>query len=62
MLAFLELMTIKMFIISGVDPGFSVGGGADPGEGMSTDDFVKYSKKLHQIENILGCTRWGCPT
>ena len=51
-----------MFIMSRADPRFSVGGGADPGEGVSTYDFVKISKKLHEIEKIMGCTRWGCLT
>ena len=32
------------------DPGFPVGGGANP-----PGDFAKFSKKLHEIENILGC-------
>ena len=38
------------------DPGFSVGGGADPPRwrGRPTYDFVKFSKKLHEIEKILG--------
>ena len=38
------------------DPGFPVGGGANhPGE--STYDFAKFSKKLHEIEKILGARR-----
>ena len=38
------------------DPGFSVGGGADPPRwrGRPTYDLVKFSKKLHEIEKILG--------
>ena len=35
------------------DPGFSVGGGADP-PGAPTYDFVKFSWKQHEIEKILG--------
>ena len=46
---------------SGADPGFSVGGGTNPGGGggSPTYDFAKISKKLHEIENILG--RGGAP-
>ena len=42
--------------ISGADPGFPVGEGANPtGKGRTqTYDFVKFSKKLHEIGNILG--------
>ena len=36
-----------------MDPGFPVGGGADP-LGAPTYDFVKFSKKLHEIKTILG--------
>ena len=38
----------------GTDPGFPVGGGADP-QGKPTYDFVNISKKkkLHGIENLL---------
>ena len=39
---------------AGVDPGFPVGGGADPPGGRTTYDFVKFSQKLHEIEKILG--------
>ena len=39
---------------SGADPGFPVGGGADPLGGAPTYDFVKFSEKLHEIEKILG--------
>ena len=40
----------------GADPGFPVGGGANPrrGEGVPTYDVVKFSKKLHEIEKKLG--------
>ena len=38
----------------GADPGFPVGGGADPLGGAPTYDFVKFSEKLHEIEKILG--------
>ena len=37
---------------SGADPGFPVGGGADPTWGVATYDFVKFSQKLHEIEKI----------
>ena len=49
---------------AGADPGFPVGGGANPrgGGGAPTYDFVKSSEKLHEIEKILdrrgACT--GC--
>ena len=39
---------------SGADPGFPVGGGADPLGGAPTYDFVKFSQKLHEIKKILG--------
>ena len=40
---------------SGADPGFSVGGGANPlGTPASTYNFVKFSQKLHEIEKFLG--------
>ena len=45
---------------SGADSGFSTGGGADPREGASTYAFAKISKKLHEIEKILG-RRWVLP-
>ena len=47
---------------SGADPGFPVGGGADPLGGAPTYDFVKFSEKLHEIEKILGRrgARAGC--
>ena len=34
------------------DPGFLVGGSADP-PGAPTCDFAKFSKRLHDIEKIL---------
>ena len=37
----------------GTDPGFLVGGGADP-PGGPTYDFVKISQKLHETEKFLG--------
>ena len=40
--------------LTGADPGFPVGGGADPRGGAPTYDFVKFSKKLHEIEKNLG--------
>ena len=39
--------------VSGADPEFSVGGGANP-PGGQTYNFVKISEKLHEIEKILG--------
>ena len=41
---------------SGADPGFPVGGGANPlaGGGGVTYDCAKISIKLHEIEKILG--------
>ena len=42
-----------------MDPGFPVGGGADPG-GTSTYDLVKISEKLHEIEKFLD-RREGAP-
>ena len=40
--------------LAGADPGFPVGGGADPpGGGAPTYDFVKISQNMHEIEKIL---------
>ena len=39
--------------ITEADPGFPVGGGANP-LGASTYDFAKFCEKLHEIEKILG--------
>ena len=38
----------------GADPGFPVGGGANPPGGAPTYDFAKFCEKLHEIEKILG--------
>ena len=39
----------------GADPGFPIGGGANPrGGGAPTYDFAKISQKLHEIEKMLG--------
>ena len=40
--------------LSGVHPGFPVGGDANSPEGGPTYDFAKFSKKLHEIEKFLG--------
>ena len=40
---------------AGVDPGFFVGGGANPPEGMATYAFAEFSEKLHEIEKIFRC-------
>ena len=52
--------------IAGANPGFPVGGGADPlggGGGAPTYDFVKFSEKLHEIKKIMDRrgARRGCP-
>ena len=39
---------------SGADPGFPLGGGANPPGGAPTYDFAKCHEKLHEIEKILG--------
>ena len=60
---FLNLVFLYFFFFcffcgttAGVDPGFPVGGGADPlGEGAPTYYFVKISEKLHEIEKIWDC-------
>ena len=36
------------------DGGCLVGGGANPGGGAPKYNFAKFSKNLHEIENILG--------
>ena len=38
---------------AGADPGFPVGGSANR-PGVPTYDFVKFFKKMHEIETILG--------
>ena len=66
MLAFLGLITISLsiictssllYLLTGADPGFPVGGFANPrvrGGGLPTYDFAKFCEKLHEIEKILG--------
>ena len=44
--------------LTGADPGFPVERGVNP-PGAPTYDFAKFSKKLHEIEKILG--RRGSP-
>ena len=39
--------------LSGANPGFPVGGGANPPGVVPTYDFAKFSEKLHEIEKIL---------
>ena len=50
---------------AGADPGLPVGGGTNPPGGAPTYDFAKFCQKLHEIENILGCSgggaHWGHP-
>ena len=46
-----------MFALPGADPGFPIGGGANPLEGAPTSDFAKISKKTHEIENIWAVKR-----
>ena len=40
--------------MAGVDPGFPIKGGANLPQGAPTYRFAKFSKKLHDIEKILG--------
>ena len=44
-----SLSSLSSLLLPGADPGFSVGGGANPPGGTNT----KFTKKLHEIENIL---------
>ena len=44
----------QKIILSGADPGFPVGGGANPPGEAPTYDFAKFCEKLHEIEKILG--------
>ena len=40
---------------TGADPGFPIGGGADPPGEAPTYEFTKFSQKiLHGIENVFG--------
>ena len=60
----LETQMNRKLQTPGTDPGFPVGGGADPLAGTPTYNFVKCSEKLHEIEKILGHGgggRQGCP-
>ena len=53
----LQTYVIKLFgneYLTGADPGFPVGGGANPLGGAPTYDFAKFCEKLHEIEKILG--------
>ena len=43
---------VKSF--TGADPGFPVGGGANPAVGAPTYDFAKFSEKLREIKKIQG--------
>ena len=48
---------LKNIYISGADPGFSLGGGANPlGGGANLRFYQKFPKNLHEIEKILD---WG---
>ena len=50
-------------MLPGADPGFPVGGGANP-PGAPTYDLAKFCEKLHEIEKILfhgGGAHWECP-
>ena len=40
---------------TGADPGFPIGGGANPPGGAPTYDFAKFCEKLHEIEKISDC-------
>ena len=58
-----------LYLITGAGPGFPVGGGANPaGRGRQHIILSKFpkTKKLHEIEKILGRgrdgTHLGCPT
>ena len=49
-----SLLTIEM-VQKWPCTGFPVGGGRQPSRrGASTDNFAKFSEKLHEIEKILG--------
>ena len=50
--------------LSVADPGFSRGGGRKPPGEAPGYDFIKFSRKLHEIEKYLvarGRARRGCP-
>ena len=53
----------RSFRVSGADPGFPLGGGADPPVGAPTYDFVKFPQKLHEIKKIwaVGGRAGGTP-
>ena len=46
---------------TGADPGFSVGGGANPPGRGCRQKFPKISEKLHEIEKILDRRGGGAP-
>ena len=51
----IEIFIVSNICISGVDPGFPIGGGASPlGRAVPTYDFAKVCEKLHEIDKILG--------
>ena len=50
--------------MAGTDPGFPVGGGANPPERMPTYKFARFSQKLHEIKKMGGGgggARWEHP-
>ena len=54
----------RIWTPTGADPGFPIGGGANPPGGAPTNDFAKFCEKLHEIEKFLGHrgeTRWARP-
>ena len=65
----LEIALIEEFRVSfqhktGADPGFPIGGGANPpggGGGAPTYDFAKFCEKLHEIEKILARAGFAPP-
>ena len=40
---------------TGADPGFPIGGGANPPGGCQHIILQNFAKKLHETEKILGC-------
>ena len=50
-----KILLVSYVAFSGANPGFPVGGGADPRGGAPKYDFAEFStKKLHEIKKILG--------
>ena len=65
MIDIIMIIVTDIWTIPEADPGFPVDGGANrPGRGgggAPTNEFAKFSEKLHEFYKISGCSRRGAP-